>query len=273
MQPSRAELARTLVSSTTPATVVVEDLSPVTGVRHGADDDGRVLLLCHRGDPLATGPHDVCVQIADEPPLPFSPGWGQVRVSGRATPLGGNAARTAADSIAVTLPDPDLLDVGHHTVIVEVVPSRVTLLPRRAEPHEGPRPPAPATSGWPDGPVTDGSSVGRHDELAIGLADYRSADPDPVAAMERPFLVDLVDHHGPQLYPFLRRQLVASGVDLPADCLPCPLRLDRYGLLVSVPDGDSTACYRLCFTPPLDGQQDLLDRLHPVLFHHRCDHH
>ncbi|WBB52833.1 hypothetical protein [Verrucosispora sp. WMMD573] len=271
MQPSRAELARTLVSSTTTATVVAEDLpAAVADVRHGADDDGRVLLLCHRGDPLAIGPRDVSVRVADEPPLPFSPSWGQVRVSGRATPLGGDAARAAADSIAVTLPDPDLLDVGHHTVIVEVAPSRVTLLPRRVEPDEALRSHTPSPSG---GPTADGPSIGWDDELAIDLADYRSADPDPIASMERSFLVDLVDHHGPQLYPFLRRQLVASGVGLPADCLPCPLRLDRYGLLVSVPDGDATACYRLCFTPPLDGQQDLLDRLHPVLFHHQCDHH
>ncbi|GIJ10918.1 hypothetical protein ACFFMR_17325 [Micromonospora andamanensis] len=249
MQPSRAELARTLVSSTTLATVVAGDLPAVTGVRHGADADGRVLLICHRGDPLTTGARDVFVEIADEPPLPFSPGWGRVRIGGRAIPLSGTAARVAADVVATTLPDPDLLDIGHGTVIVEVVPSRVTLLPRRSEPHEA-----------------HGS------ELVIDLADYRDAGPDPVAPMERPLLVDLVDHHGPQLYPFLRRQLVASGVDLPADCLPCLLRLDRYGMLVSVPDGDGTACYRLCFTPPLDGQQDLLDRLHPVLFHDRCDH-
>ncbi|GAB3841891.1 DUF2470 domain-containing protein [Micromonospora andamanensis] len=264
MQPSRAELARTLVSSTTLATVVAGDLPAVTGVRHGADDDGRVLLICHRGDPLTTGVRDVFVEIADEPPLPFSPGWGRVRIGGRATPLSGTAARAAADVVATTLPDPDLLDIGHGTVIVEVAPSRVTFLPRRSEPRE---PVAPS-----EGPADDRPSIGREDELVIDLADYRDAVPDPVAPMERPLLVDLVDHHGPQLYPFLRRQLVASGIDLPADCLPCLLRLDRYGMLVSVPDGDGTACYRLCFTPPLEGQQDLLDRLHPVLFHDRCDH-
>ncbi|MDG4797160.1 DUF2470 domain-containing protein [Micromonospora sp. WMMD1082] len=242
MQPSRAEIARTLASSTAPATVVARHLPTVSGVRHGAADDGRILLLCRRGDPLTTTARNVLVHIADEPPLPFSPTWGRVRVGGRATPLTGDAARTAADAVAATLPDPDLLDVGHGSVIVEVVPKRVTL-------------------------------TGRERELPVNLAHYRHAAPDPVVPAERPFLVDLVDHHGPQLYPFLRQQLVIAGIDVPADCLPCPLRLDRYGLLVSVPAGSGTATYRLCFTPPLQGQQDLMDRLHPVLFHHRCDHH
>ncbi|WP_433528120.1 DUF2470 domain-containing protein [Micromonospora sp. CA-263727] len=241
MRPSRAEIARTLASSTALATVVARRLPAVTGVRHGATTDGRILLLCHRDDPLAATSRAVIVHVADEPPLPFSPTWGRLRVGGRATPLAGAAARAAADAIAATLPDPDLLDVGHGSVIVEVLPKRVTL-------------------------------VGRDRDLPVDLDDYRQASPDPVAPAERPLLVDLVDHHGPQFYPFLRQQLVAAGIDVPADCLPCPLRLDRHGLLVSVPTDGPAACYRLCFTPPLTGQADLVNRLHAVLFHHRCDH-
>ncbi|MEU5552989.1 DUF2470 domain-containing protein [Micromonospora sp. NPDC047793] len=242
MQPSSAEIARTLAGSTTLATVVAYRGPTVTDVRHGAADDGRILLLCRRDEPLAGITGSVLVHIADVPPLPFSPTWGRLRVGGRATPLAGAAARAAADAVAATLPDPDLLDIGAETVIVEVVPKRVTL-------------------------------AGRDRDLPVRLVDYRAAAPDPISAMERPFLVDLVDHHGTRFYPFLRRQLVAAGVDLPADCLPCPLRLDRYGLLVSIPTpSGGSACYRLCFTPPLNGQEDLVQRLHPVLFH-PCDRH
>jgi hypothetical protein len=249
MPNTLAEVARTLAGSTEPARVQVPGAPCLTGVRHGADPQGRILLFDRDSAPLTVAlrtPGPVTVEIPDPPPLPFSPSWGRLRLHGHAEPLHGASARAAAAAIAETLADPDLLDVGDGTTVVAVTPERITL-------------------------------AGRERDLLVDLDEYRGATPDPLGRHERDLLVDLVDHHGPRLYPFLRHQLGAAGVTLGPESLPCPLRLDRHGLLVSVPDDDLAAdrpapCYRLRFVPALTGQEDLVQRLHTVLFHGERGH-
>jgi hypothetical protein len=88
--------------------------------------------------------------------------------------------------------------------------------------------------------------------------EYAEATPDPLRTIEFDLIADLADHHLPQITDYVRRRL--GPVAGPSD-EPEVVRLDRYGLLVRV--GDRLA--RLAFPRAVRDRHDLAHLLHPVL--------
>src|SRR3954471_17908291 len=125
MQPSPAEVARTLAAGHLPAVAHVACRPGPFPVRHVTDDHGRVLLLSPAGGALAAarrpldgaGDTAVVLDIADVPPMAGSPVLGRVWVSGWAARLGGDEARAAALDYACVDASGDLLDIGTSQVL------------------------------------------------------------------------------------------------------------------------------------------------------------
>jgi hypothetical protein len=239
MQPSPAEVARTLAAGHLPAVAHVACRPGPFPVRHVTDDHGRVLLLSPAGGALAAalrpldgaGDTAVLLDIADVPPMAGSPVLGRVWVSGWAARLGGDEARAAALDYACVDASGDLLDIGTSQVL-----HRMDVAEVRLE---------------------------RHGELAdVDPDEFAVARPDPLRRIEFDLISDLDDHHLAEVGHYVRRQLgPATG---PGD-QPRVVRLDRYGLLVRL--GDRLA--RLTFPRPVTDRHDVAHLLHPVLCH-RC---
>ncbi|MEE6260708.1 DUF2470 domain-containing protein [Plantactinospora sonchi] len=258
MQPSPAEVARTLAAGRLAGTAQVAYRPGPHQVRHATDPSGRVLLLVSvvsdlaaalrpAGPPGAAG-HPagdgrgaaVVLDVRDLPPSAGAPSLGRLRISGWARPLVGDAARRAAVDFAEVVPTGDLLDVGQRFTLYRYEPAEVRL---------------------------DRGGV-RYD---IEPAEYAAAEPDPLHEVESDLLADLADHHGPEIAAFIRRQLgdvlpPPSGPDEPA---PRVVRLDRYGLTVASGVGGGRIRARLAFPRPLSGHADLVELLHPVLCRRR----
>lgn len=240
MQPTHAEVARTLAAGHLPATAHIACRPGPYPVRHVADGQGRLLLLAPtRGAltaalrPTADGVDDTALvlDIADVPPIAGAPSLGRVWVSGWATALHGDEARRAALDYADTDPATDLLDIGDSQVL-----HRVDVAEVRYERH---------------GLLVD-----------VDPDEYAAATPDPLAPIEFDLIADLADHHADDMARYVRRRLgpAASGPDHPR-----VVRLDRYGFQVRL--GDRLA--RLPFPRPATDRHDLAHLLHPVLCH-RC---
>src|SRR5689334_15782473 len=118
MQPSPAEVARTLAAGHLPALAHVACRPGPFPVRHVADDHGRLLLLAPRDGALAaalrppagTADTAMVLDISDVPPMVGAPGLGRVWISGWARRLDGDEARAAALDYAAVDASGDLLD-------------------------------------------------------------------------------------------------------------------------------------------------------------------
>ena len=240
MQPTHAEVARTLAAGHLPATAHIACRQGPYPVRHVADGQGRLLLLAPKKGaltaalrPTTEGIDDTALvlDIADVPPVAGAPSLGRVWVAGWAIALEGDEARQAALDYADTDPAADLLDIGDSQVL-----HRMDVAEVRYERH---------------GVLVD-----------VDPDEYAEATPDPLASIEFDLIADLADHHVDEMSDYVRRQLgpAASKKDDPR-----VVRLDRYGFMVRL--GDRLA--RLSFPRPVADRHDLAHLLHPVLCH-RC---
>ncbi|MBE1492312.1 DUF2470 domain-containing protein [Plantactinospora soyae] len=247
MQPSPAEVARTLAAGRLAGTAQVAYRPGPHEVRHATDPSGRILLLVSIVSDLAaalrpepgTRGRALVLDVRDLPPAAGAPALGRLWVSGWAEPLDGPAARQAAVDFAEVVPTGDLLDVGRRFTLHRFEPVEVRL-------ERG-------------GTVID-----------VEPAEYAAAEPDPLHPIERELLADLTDHHGSEVAAFIRRQLggvvPAAGPDEPP---PQVVRLDRYGLVVALGPGGARYRARLAFPRPMSGQAELAELLHPVLCRRR----
>jgi hypothetical protein len=239
MQPTHAEVARTLAAGHLPASAHIACRQGPFPVRHVADSQGRLLLLSPRAGVLAAalrpleGNDDTALvlDISDVPPVAGAPSLGRIWVAGWARLLTGDEARAAALDYAETDPASDLLDVGDSQVL-----HRMDVAEIRYE---------------RDGALVD-----------VDPDEYAEAGPDPLRAIEFDLIADLADHHVPQMTDYVRRQL---GPAADPSVNPEVVRLDRYGFLVRI--GDRLA--RLAFPRAVKDRHDLAHLLHPVLCH-RC---
>jgi Protein of unknown function (DUF2470) len=239
MQPSPAEVARTLAAGHLPALAHVACRPGPFPVRHITDDHGRPLLLSPAGGALSTalrpadGTDDTAtvLDIADVPPMAGSPSLGRVWVSGWARRLDGDEGRAAALDYAAVDPSGDLLDVGAGQVL-----HRIEVAEVRYERH---------------GTLID-----------VDPDEYAEAGPDPLRRVEFDLIADLAEHHVEEMGAYVRRQL---GDTVQPATEPRVVRLDRYGLLVRLDE----RLARLAFPRPVTDRHDLAHLLHPVLCH-RC---
>jgi hypothetical protein len=243
MQPTHAEIARTLSAGHLPASAHIACRQGPFPVRHVADGHGRLLLLSPRDGvltaalrPIEKGTDDTALvlDISDVPPVAGAPSIGRVWMSGWARLLQGAEARAAALDYADTDPAADLLDVGDTQVL-----HRVEIAEVRYE---------------RDGTMFD-----------VDPDEYAEATPDPLRAIEFDLIADLADHHVAEMTAYVKRHLgpaarQAAGNDITV------VRLDRYGFMVRL--GERLA--RLAFPRAVRDRRDLAHLLHPVLCH-RCD--
>jgi hypothetical protein len=239
MQPTHAEVARTLAAGHLPGVAHVACRPGPLPVRHVTDSNGRVLLLSPTDGAFAAamrpqpGADDTAMvlDIADVPPMAGAPALGRVWVSGWAVRLDGDRARAAALDYADIDASGDLLDVGAGHVL-----HRLDVAEVRYE---------------------------RHDTLLdIDLDEYAEAAPDPLRRIEFDLIADLADHHLAEMSAYVRKYLGKAAQPVAE---PRVVRLDRYGFLVRLDD----RLARMPFPRPVTDRHDLAHLLHPVLCH-RC---
>jgi hypothetical protein len=239
MQPTHAEVARTIAAGHMPASVHIACRQGPFPVRHVTDAQGRALLLSPRDGALTTALRPIegnadtalVLDVTDVPPVAGGPSLGRVWLAGWAVPLAGDEARAAALDYADTDAAGDLLDIGDTQVLHRMRVDEVR--------YER------------DGVLFD-----------VDPEAYAAAAPDPLRAIEFDLIADLADHHVAEMTSYVRRQL--GPVALPGE-QPRVVRLDRYGFMVRV--GDRVA--RLAFPRAVQDRHDLAHLLHPVLCH-RC---
>jgi hypothetical protein len=239
MEPTHAEVARTLAAGHLPASAHIACRQGPFPVRHVTDAHGRVLLLSPRAGALtvALRPIDnnddtaLVLDIPDVPPIAGAPSLGRVWMSGWVRALSGDDAREAALEYADTDASSDLLDVGDTQVL-----HRMEVAEIRYE---------------RGGALFD-----------VDPDEYAEAGPDPLHGIEFDLLADLADHHVAEMAAYVRRRLgpAAASAEVPE-----VVRLDRYGFMVRI--GDRLA--RLAFPRAVQDRHDLAHLLHPVLCH-RC---
>lgn len=235
MQPSHAEVARTLAAGSLPAVAHIARRQGPFPVRHVTDPEGRVLMLTPAGSTVAAalrpapGTPDTAVvlDVTDVPPTAGAPALGRVRVAGWAVALAGAEAREAALQYADMDAVPDLLDIGAGQILHRMEPVEIRL-------ERGGR------------------------TVAVDPDEYAAAAPDPLRAVEFDLIADLADHHSGEMSDYVRRQLGAVPA---AGDRPAVVRVDRYGLVIRV-DGRLA---RLAFPRPVRDRADLAHLLHPVL--------
>jgi hypothetical protein len=242
MQPTPAEVARTLAAGHLPASAHIACRQGPFPVRHVADSHGRLLLLSPSTGVLTgalrpiEGNDDTALvlDIADVPPIAGAPSLGRVWVAGWARQLAGDEARAAALDYADTDAAADLLDVGDTQVL-----HRMDIAEVRYE---------------RDGVLID-----------VDPDEYAAATPDPLRAIEFDLLADLADHHVDEMTAYVRKHLGPAARQAAGDDITV-VRMDRYGFMVRL--GKRLA--RLGFPRPVKDRHDLAHLLHPVLCH-RCD--
>lgn len=244
MQPSPAEVARTLAAGRLTGTAYVACRPGPHPIRHVTDQSGQLLLLTREGAVPAKvlrpadGADDTAVvlDIPDAPPVLGAPSLGRVWISGWATELGGDDAVAAALDYAAIDPVGDLLDIGKGAVLHRVDVAEVRL-------------------------ERNGVTID------VDVDDYAAAEPDPLHDEEGDLLADLGDHHVGEMAGFIGRQLRASGHEHTPGYAPTVVRLDRYGFVVALGPPGARYCARLAFPRPVADRLDLARLLHPVL----CD--
>lgn len=242
MHPSPAELARTLTRGRLPGVLRLADRPDVVPVHHATDEAGRPLILVRDDSDLGRlaieGPTGA-LTVRDRPPLPDSPRWGRVLLSGRVRKLAPDAAADHALTFAEANPVGDLLDLGVGSSLYAIDVEQLRLF-------------------------------GRSGTADIDTDAYACAEPDPLHEHERDLLLDLNDHHVPQITAYFRELLDAAGSRYGPHVRPA--RLDRYGFLVNLDRGGSRPRFaRLAFAQPVRCRHELARVLHPVLF--RAAHH
>ncbi|MBU2665729.1 DUF2470 domain-containing protein [Actinoplanes bogorensis] len=239
MQPTHAEVARTLAAGHLPGVAHIACRPGPLPVRHVTDANGRVLLLSPRDGAFAAalrpqeGNDDTAMvlDISDVPPMAGSPALGRVWISGWATLLEGDEARSAALDYAEVDASGDLLDVGDGQVLHSMYVAEV-----RYE---------------------------RNEKLSdVDVDEFAEATPDPLCRIEFDLIADLLDHHEAEMSAYVRRQL---GKKFQPVAEPRVVRMDRYGFMVRLDD----KLARLAFPRPVTDRHDLAHLLHPVLCH-RC---
>ncbi|HET6483186.1 MAG TPA: DUF2470 domain-containing protein [Actinoplanes sp.] len=239
MQPTHAEVARTLAAGHLPSVAHVACRPGPLPVRHVTSANGQVLLLSPRDGAFTAslrpqeGNDDTAMvlDISDVPPMAGSPALGRVWLSGWAKALEGDEARAAALDYAEVDASGDLLDVGAGQVL-----HRMDVAEVRYE---------------------------RNEKLVdVDLDDFAEATPDPLRRIEFDLIADLLDHHEAEMSAYVRRQL---GKTFQPVVEPQVVRIDRYGFMVRLDD----KLARLAFPRPVSDRQDLAHLLHPVLCH-RC---
>jgi hypothetical protein len=237
MQPSHAELARTIAAGGLPASAHIACRPGPFPVRHVTDQEGRVLLLAPAGGALtlALRPIDgsddtaIVLDITDVPPTSGAPSLGRVWVAGWAVALRGNEAREAAIEYSEMDAADDLLDVGAGQVL-----HRMEVAEVRFE---------------------------RHSTLIdVDPDEYAEAAPDPLRQVEFDLIADLSDHHVAEMAAYVRRNL---GPAAQPSVEPRVVRLDRYGFVVRLDE----RLARMAFPRPVTDRHDLAHLLHPVLCH------
>jgi hypothetical protein len=239
MQPTPAEVARTIAAGHLPAVAHIACRPGPLPVRHVTDAHGRVLLLSPAGGAFTAalqpqpGTTDTAMvlDIADVPPVAGSPALGRVWVSGWATRLDGDEGRRAALDYAEIDASGDLLDVGGSQVL-----HRLDVAEVRYERDEN---------------LVD-----------VDADEFAAAAPDPLRQIEFDLIADLADHHLAEMSAYVRRRL---GSAFQPEDEPRVVRMDRYGFLVRLDD----KLARLAFPRPVTDRHDLAHLLHPVLCH-RC---
>ena len=239
MQPSHAEVARTLAAGHLPAVAHIACSPGPLPVRHVVDGQGRVLLLSPTDGVFSAalrpqpGTDDTALvlDINDVPPMAGSPSLGRVWVSGWAIRLDGAAARQAALDYAEVDASGDLLDVGDSQVL-----HRIDVAEVRYE---------------RSGVLVD-----------VDPDQFAEASPDPLHRFEFDLIADLADHHLAEMSAYVRRQL---GSAFQPKAEPRVVRMDRYGFLVRLDE----KLARLAFPRPIADRHDLAHLLHPVLCN-RC---
>jgi hypothetical protein len=271
MQPTPAEVARTLAAGHLPAVAHIACRQGPLPVRHVTDAHGQVLLLSPadgaftaalRPQPGTTDTAMV-LDITDVPPVAGSPALGRVWISGWATRLDGDEARQAALDYAEIDPSGDLLDVGGSASgsvggsVGEPVGGSVNR----------------SVGGSVSGSVGASKVLHRLDVAEVryerneNLVDvdpeeFAAAAPDPLRQIEFDLIADLAEHHLAEVSAYVRRQL--GSAFQPKD-EPRVVRMDRYGFLVRLDE----KLARLAFPRPVTDRHDLAHLLHPVLCH-RC---
>ncbi|MEV4348957.1 DUF2470 domain-containing protein [Actinoplanes sp. NPDC049596] len=239
MQPTHAEVARTLAAGHLPGVAHIACRPGPLPVRHVTDANGRVLLLSPRDGAFtaALKPQEgnddtaMVLDISDVPPMAGSPALGRVWISGWATLLEGDESRAATLDYADVDASGDLLDVGEGQVL-----HRLEVAEVRYERNEN---------------LVD-----------VDVDDWAEATPDPLCRIEFDLIADLIDHHEAEMSAYVRRQL---GSTFQPKAEPQVVRMDRYGFMVRLDE----KLARLAFPRPVTDRHDLAHLLHPVLCH-RC---
>ena len=243
MQPSPAEVARTLAAGHLSGSLQVAYRPGPYPVRHATDGQGGVLLLVSIVSDLglalrpvsASDAAAVVLDVRDLPPAAGAPPLGRVRVSGWARRLGGDESRQAALAFADVDPTGDLLEVGTRFLLHRFDAAEVRL-----------------------------ERAGR--TIDIDPKEYTEAEADPLHRIERDLLTDLAEHHEPEITRFIRRQFGSHAP--PAEAggpPPRVVRLDRYGLVVALGGHAPPSRARLAFPRPMRDHADLVRFLHPVI--------
>ena len=240
MQPTHAEVARTLAAGHLPATAHIACRPGPYPVRHVTDAQGRVLLLSPRNGALTAA---------------LRPTRGHRRH--RARPR--HRRRAAGRRRAVAGPRLGRrLGRSRSTATRPARPRSTTPTPTR--------PPTCSTSATPRSCTAWTWPRCATNATACSWTSTRTSTPKPpptrCAPIEFDLIADLADHHVEEMSDYVRRQLGPAA--RPGD-EPRVVRLDRYGFMVRL--GDRLA--RLAFPRPVTDRHDLAHLLHPVLCH-RC---
>ncbi|TQS43249.1 DUF2470 domain-containing protein [Cryptosporangium phraense] len=252
MEPTPAEIARTLAAGHLPARVRTEcgsERTPVTefAVTHVTDRMGRVLLLLAEDSPVdralrpvaADGDAVAQLLIADRQPVPGGPWHGRITMSGWATRLAGVSSHRAAMDFAEVSPVGELLDVGRGSVLYRLDLAEIEW----------------ATPGY-DAPDTDPDGLRRVD---VDVDAFLDAEPDLFGAEEQKLLADLADHHEDLLSELCAQ---ARETVVPGARNARALRLDRYGLTLGVDVDDEERWIRAGFRHPISDLRELAEIFH-----------
>src|SRR3954449_4427140 len=183
MQPTPAEVARTLAAGHLPAVAHIACRQGPLPVRHVTDAHGQVLLLSPADGAFTAalqpqpGTTDTAMvlDIADVPPVAGSPALGRVWVSGWATRLDGDEGRRAALDYAEIDASGDLLDVGGSQVLHRL-------------------------------DVAEGRYERDENLVDVDADEFAAAAPDPLRQIEFDLIADLADHHLAEMSAYVRRR-------------------------------------------------------------------
>lgn len=233
MQPSPAEIARTLASGLLPGEAHVRQHRGRLRVRHATTPEGETFVLTRAGGTLeralrpARGETDTALVLAvdDVVPVQGGPDHGRVWLSGWAERLDGADARAAADGYARVTPTGDLLGVGTSHTLYRFTVDEVRL---------------------------DRGGI----LVEIDAEDFRAAAPDPIQVVERELLADLNEHHLGELAEILARRV-------PGPATFRAVRLDRYGVVLEASTVDVPV--RISLPEPARDAAHLTELLHPAL--------